>query len=75
MVTVTRCCCRLHIREWSLSQDRLRDDGRKGKHGKTSVLQLPQLHPVDLILAFIGKESERIESEISGLASAALKHL
>mmetsp|Transcript_26000 Transcript_26000/g.53200 ORF Transcript_26000/g.53200 Transcript_26000/m.53200 type:complete len:231 (+) Transcript_26000:218-910(+) len=50
-----------------LAQAGLGDNTGKGEHGQAAILELPELHAVDLVLALALEEAERIEAEVTSL--------
>lgn len=51
-----------------ITQSSLGGDATEGKHGKTAVAQLLELHGVDLVLGLVLQEAKRVEGEVTSLA-------
>ena len=53
-----------------LAEGGLGGNAGEGKHGKTAVLELTELHAADLVLGLSLEEAEGVEAVVSGLAVA-----
>mmetsp|Transcript_29601 Transcript_29601/g.43443 ORF Transcript_29601/g.43443 Transcript_29601/m.43443 type:complete len:223 (-) Transcript_29601:47-715(-) len=65
----------LHVWESVSGEDRLGGNSTDSHHSKTSILQLPQLHPVNFFFRLSNKESKGVKSEVTRFTSRSLKHL
>ena len=63
----------LEVREALVEKNRLSDDTREGEHGKTAVLDLLELDPVDLRLG-LAFEVVSAEAEVSWCPAGTLEH-
>ena len=66
---------RLYVREGALREDSLGDDAGECKHGETAVLDLLELHVVDLLLGLVLEEADGVEAEITGGTAGSVEGL
>ena len=66
---------RLYVGEGALGEDGLGDDAGEGKHGETAVLDLLELHLVDLLLGLVLEEADGVEAEITGGTAGSVEGL
>ena len=66
---------RLYVGEGALGKDSLGDDAGEGKHGETAILDLLELHVVDLLLGLVGEEADGVEAVVTGGAAGSVEGL
>ena len=60
----------LDVREGSVGEHGLGDDSREGEHSKAAVLELADLHALDLIVGLSLEDVKGVEPEVTGLRRA-----